>query len=59
MGVVGQDVPYVRNIFSIIYIHFKIGFEVYEKNIVDRCHNAFVLFIIENAEVWGIDQEIF
>lgn len=35
VGIVGQNVQDLRDVFSIVYIHFKIGSEVYEKDISD------------------------
>ena len=58
VGIVCQNVKDLRDIFSLIYIHFEIGSEVYEKDIFDRCDDTFVLGFVENTEVWRIEQEI-
>ena len=58
VGIVGQNVQDLGDIFSIVYIHFKIGSEVDEKDISDWRHDALILLSVENAEVWWIEKEI-
>ena len=58
VGIVCQNIKDLRDVFSLIYIHFKIWSEVYEKDIFDRRDNTFVLRCVENTKVWRIKQEI-